>query len=50
VAAELKVRWAVSARRAQEVSALLAGMKLASQQFPQVVWTDAHASLWSVLH
>jgi hypothetical protein len=45
-----KVRWAVCARRAEQVSKLLTGMKLGSSELPPVVWTDAHASLWSLLH
>ncbi|HKP60832.1 MAG TPA: fused MFS/spermidine synthase [Polyangiales bacterium] len=45
-----KVRWAVCARRADQLSVLLSGMKRATEPLPDVVWTDAHASLWSVLH
>ena len=45
-----KVRWAVCARRGEQVAWLLDGMERASELSPEVVWTDAHASLWPVLH
>jgi hypothetical protein len=44
-----KVRWAVIARQGEQVSRLVDGMELVTDPLPGVVWTDAHASLWSVL-
>lgn len=44
-----KVRWAVVARQREQLSGLIEGMKRTTDPFPDVVWTDAHASLWPVL-
>jgi hypothetical protein len=44
-----RVRWAVIARRGEQVSHLVDGMDFLIDPLPGVVWTDAHASVWSVL-
>jgi hypothetical protein len=44
-----KVRWAVVARQHEQLSGLIEGMNPTTDPFPDVVWTDAHASLWPVL-
>jgi hypothetical protein len=43
-----KVRWAVVTRQREQSSSLLEGMNPTSDPFPDVVWTDGHASLWPV--
>jgi hypothetical protein len=44
-----KVHWAVVTRQREQLSGLVEGMKQATDPFPDVLWTDAHASLWPVL-
>jgi hypothetical protein len=44
-----KVRWAVVTPQREHLSGLIEGMNPMNDQFPEVVWTDAHASLWPVL-
>jgi hypothetical protein len=44
-----KVRWAVVTPQREQLSGLIEGMNPMNDQFPEVVWTDAHASLWPVL-
>jgi spermidine synthase len=44
-----KVRWAVVVSQREQANRLLDGMELATDTFPDVVWTDVHAGLWGVL-
>jgi SAM-dependent methyltransferase len=44
-----KVRWAIMARDTQQLSKLLDGLPLAAPSGSDVAWTDARASLWSIL-
>jgi hypothetical protein len=44
-----KVRWAVVTRGREQLSDLVEGMNPTTDPFAEVVWTDAHASLWPVL-
>lgn len=44
-----KVRWVVVMSHRTQLDRLLAGMEHSSERTPDVVWTDVHAGLWSVL-
>jgi hypothetical protein len=43
-----RVRWAVMARDPHQLARLLQGAPLFSERGPDVLWTDARASLWSI--
>jgi spermidine synthase len=44
-----KVRWAVVVSQREQANRLLQGMELATDTFPDVLWTDVHAGLFRVL-
>jgi hypothetical protein len=45
-----KVRWAVMSRDANQLAAELTGLPSAANSVEERLWTDARASLWSILH